>query len=292
MISAYSTLAVSCLFDGILLWVTGRLLPRRLHTDLWIAAMAVAQLPTLWVLVSGEIYAVAWAVALTWPVIVVRVALGSVRRGQWMRGVTIFYGVTMVAGGTATLLASLASAMGLPPGILSLGGASVVLVAIGWMGPRWRRRWLATSVSLTELEICFDGAKVRVAALWDSGNQLTDPVSGRQVLIVELRAVWSALPGEILPWAIDACQGNLVAPPERWLSRLGTVAFHSLGGRGQIPFIRPDAVLGWDVEGGWMALSPVMVGLTGGPLSQDGRYQALISPACRRSGEQEGVIGA
>ena len=293
MISAYSTLTVSCLFDGILLWVTGRLISRHIRLGLRIAAMAIAQLPTLWVLITGEIYAAAWvAAALLWPVIVVRVAIGPAHRDQWVRGVIIFYGVAMVAGGTATAFSTLGSMMGQPPGILGLGAAGAVLIAIGWRGPRWGRRWLATSVPLTELEIQFDGARVRVAALWDSGNQLKDPISGCPVLIVELRAVWTALPGEILPWALGAWQGNVGPLPEGWQHRLGVVGFHSLGGRGQIPVVRPDAVLIWDVEGGWMALSPVMVGLSGATVSADGRYQALISPACRRSNEQEGVMGA
>ncbi len=294
MISAYSTLTVSCLFDGILLWVTGRLIPRHIRLGQRIAAMAVAQLPTLWVLVTGEIYAAAWAAAaLAWPVIVIRIAIGPAHRDQWMRGVIIFYAVAMLAGGTATAFSTVGSMMGQPPGILGLGGAGAVLIAIGWRGPNWGRRWLAPSVPLTEeLEIQFDGARVRVAALWDSGNQLKDPISGRPVLIVELRAVWTALPGEILPWAMSAWQGKAGAPPEGWRHLLGVVGFHSLAGHGQIPVLRPDAVLRWDVERGWIALSPVVVGLSGATVSEDGRYQALISPACRRSNDQEGVMGA
>jgi stage II sporulation protein GA (sporulation sigma-E factor processing peptidase) len=212
---------------------------------------------------------------------------GRMNGNQWIRALVIFYATAVTALGLILMLSTATQV-----GVFNLGLAAVIMVLAAWFGPRWWSRSHARSERLAELEIQFAGSPIVLTGLWDTGNQLRDPVLGRPVLIAELSAVWDVLPDEILSWVSAVLEGRTTPPPEEWRGRLGVVSYHSLAGKGQIPVIPPDRVRVWRATQGWEELAPVVVGFSKRPISANGSYQALLSPDCQQRTAGEGVIGA
>lgn len=294
MVSGEWTLAVSCLFDATLLWVTARFMVKRMRWIRCLTSVAFGQLPTLWVLLRAHGYAQGWQlVLLSWPIIMLGMAFGRMSRREWTRALAIFLAASILAGGLAlalrepSLSGSAQSSLG-----LTLIETWAGLVLVGWRGPKWLARSRVDTSRSTELEVQVAGVRTSMRVLWDSGNLLRDPVLKRPVIIVELQALWQALPEDLLAWSLAILDGRLENVPARWMGRVGVVEFHSIGGAGNIPVVRLDAARTWQASSGWVDLVPSMVGLVSRPVSQEGRYQALASPDCIVQANREGVMGA
>ncbi len=295
MISGEWTLAVSCLFDATILWVTSRFMYRRIRRWRWLYAVAVGQLPTLWVLIGDRGYAEDWQVVfLAWPCLMVALAFGRLTRREWLRAMAVFSIATVLAGGLMLALGQ-GRSDGLGTissegwtGLVTLG----VLWLVAWRGPTWWRQSSQEQMRISELEIQLNQATVFIRVLWDSGNLLRDPVSKCPVIIVELSSVWQALDDEELTWALAVLAGHWPKGSEERGDARGVVQFDSLGGRGYIPTFRPERVRAWNTTSGWISLLPTRIGLVSRPMSESGRYQALASPDCQPQTEREGVMGA
>lgn len=134
-----------------------------------------------------------------------------------------------------------------------------------------------TGGALVEVELYSGPRRVRLTALRDSGNTLTDPASNRGVLVAEWQAAKALLP----PSAAMGLEGAQFKQPADLLPRL---AFAAPGGKWRlIPYravgtggalllaMRCDAakVGRKTVKGALVAFSPT-------PLSDGGGYTALI----------------
>ncbi len=117
----------------------------------------------------------------------------------------------------------------------------------------------------------------------DTGNTLTDPASGRPVIVAEGERAAPLFPREHRPEPTD------LRDPTAALTRLGTGAwrsrfrllpYRSVGvDRGLLLAVRAD---GLELEG--RARGPVLVALSPTPVSDGGGYQALIGPMDERRG--------
>ncbi len=150
----------------------------------------------------------------------------------------------------------------------------------GW-GLVQKRRWQESLY--VSLDICFDVECIRVKALLDTGNELTDPLSGKPVAVVEYPAIRAILPAEIRRIFDAGREEDLEYVSEclaesAWLHRFRLLPFASLGqARGVLLGFRPDrvAVTG---SGSDTAVREVIVGIYNHRLSAQGVYAALISP--------------
>lgn len=116
---------------------------------------------------------------------------------------------------------------------------------------------------------------VDLTALVDTGNTLTDPVSGRPVMVAEGERAGPLFPREHRPGPGD------LADPAAALARLGTGAwqgrfrllpYRSVGvDRGLLLAVRLDAL---ELDG--QGRGPALVALSPNPVSDGGGYQALI----------------
>ncbi len=282
MINAEGTLFLSMEMDGVLLWMTGRVLGVRTRVVRLLLASAIGVIPTLWVLASQNVYALPWGLVMVWPALLLYVGLYPLRsRRRWINAYAIFVAGTIGVGGLGLLL--LTWGLRVFPGVSPFYWLTTVLPAvivgltIGM--PRWKQHHAVGLGSLGDIRLFLDGKAVTVHALWDSGNQVRDPVLRRPVVIVETRALIEWAPAEVLEWVVNVTVGNLVAPPAAWQSRLGVLDFHSLGGGGTLPVLAVDRVEAMK-DGVSHRLLPVMVGFSATALTADGAYQALVNPAC------------
>ena len=118
---------------------------------------------------------------------------------------------------------------------------------------------------------------VNFTALVDTGNTLTDPVSGRPAMVAEGEAAAPLFPKDCCPGPAD------LRDPAAALTRLGTgewrarfrlLPYRSVGvDRGLLLAVRAD---GLELNG--EGKGPVLAALSPTPVSDGGGYKALIGP--------------
>lgn len=91
------------------------------------------------------------------------------------------------------------------------------------------------------LTIRFGNRQTAVRVLHDTGNDLTEPVSGKPVVVLERKAAECLLDTK-LPFGSASAQ--LTALPENLAARCGLLSFHAVGtDGGLLLYFRPDSVL-------------------------------------------------
>jgi stage II sporulation protein GA (sporulation sigma-E factor processing peptidase) len=160
--------------------------------------------------------------------------------------------------------------------------ALAILLVLGrWGGAYWRRR-LFPMIFQVPLVLRFFGREVRVEALLDTGNQLTDPLGDYPVIVVESGALTGVLP----PAVAQALAREELVPGDllrglagtAWASRLRVIPYSSLGCRhGLLIGFRPDeVVVYWGARP--LRVKEVVVGVYHRALSPGHGYRALIHP--------------
>lgn len=146
-------------------------------------------------------------------------------------------------------------------------------------------RHTAAAGELVSARLTLAGRAVDLTALVDTGNTLTDPVSGRPVMVAEGEGLAPLFPREHRPGPGD------LADPAGGMARLGTgdwrgrfrlLPFRSVGvERGLLLAVRTD---GLEVDG--RGQGPVLVALSPTPVSDGGGYRALIGPLDGKEGSR------
>jgi len=124
---------------------------------------------------------------------------------------------------------------------------------------------------------------VRFNALVDTGNSLTDPITGYPVLVVEADTVKSLLPPKVYESVItnniEIHTGPLNEENEPWLKRIHLIPFKSIGKEnGILTGFRPDNIRVCR-EGTFKEVNDVIVGICSTKLSNNSRYSGLLGPA-------------
>lgn len=195
------------------------------------------------------------------------VAFGKERR-LW-RPFLAFLGLSLLFGG-AVYAAGLWR--GIPPGgpVLRLDLRVLVLsFALCWAGVElvFRRAVKKAEREITEAEICFRDRRQSLRVLRDTGNSLSDPVSGCPVLVAEAEVLASLFsPEEALALRRDAAEAVTAVPglrliPYRGLGRQG----------GLLAAFRPAAIGFPDGE-----RRDIVVAIVPDHLSEDDSYNAIF----------------
>ncbi len=212
-------------------------------------------------------------------VLMVLVAFSKSRR--LLRQVLIFFALACAFGGgvlAVSLFGGRSLAFG--PGVFySAIDIKIVLVSAAFCYAALSilfRRWGQHSVSRGELQpvkLKFDDKEITLTALMDTGNTLSDPVTGQSVLVVEWACLSSLFPTGQGPGREDVCDpaGALERLSGRWPGRFRLLPYRAVGtDRGLLLAVRMDRVElgGQERPGGLVALSP-------NPVSDGGSYQVL-----------------
>ncbi|HEX7056141.1 MAG TPA: sigma-E processing peptidase SpoIIGA [Bacilli bacterium] len=160
-----------------------------------------------------------------------------------------------------------------------------VLLAMVWLLPRLiqslRKRERLTR-ALAGLEVTIDGVKRQCMGLIDTGNQLTDPLSGAPVMIMEASLWKERIPESwqkrLQSHAADQLLLESAAEHNPWLERYRLVPYRGVNNEMKFMLaLKPDKVVITRDEGAIVA-NKVLIGLDGGVLSSDGSYRAIIHP--------------
>lgn len=214
---------------------------------------------------------------------VLMVLIAFYKSQRLFRQLLIFFALSCAFGGGVVALSLLGGnelSFGIESGVfysvvdmkIVLVSASVCYFSLTLIFRRYGRH----SVRRGELEpvtLHFYGKKITLTALRDTGNTLTDPISGYPAIVVEYGAITELFPPGDGPDKEDAIHPTqaLERLNLRWPGRFRLLPYRSVGvEQGLLLAIRLDEVqIGECVQPGTLAaLSP-------GPVSDTGTYQVL-----------------
>ncbi len=126
---------------------------------------------------------------------------------------------------------------------------------------------------IVELELCVEKRKTVLPALVDTGNTLSDPLTGRSVLVAEAEALADLFPEKYRPSRDDLRDPALAMEKYAgWTGRFRILPYRAVGvDRGLLLALRTDGIFqgGERLETEVAALSPT-------PVSDGGGYRALL----------------
>ncbi len=126
-----------------------------------------------------------------------------------------------------------------------------------------------------EIEILLDNEKIKVKAIIDTGNFLTDPISKMPVIIVEKEKLTNVLPKTIMENTLNFINGENMEM-EGYLSKLRVIPFKSLGKEnGLLVGIKAKGAIIF-YQGIEKFIKNVIIGIYEKKLSNNNAYSALI----------------
>ena len=135
-------------------------------------------------------------------------------------------------------------------------------------------RHTAAAGELRPVRLTLGERQVSLTALVDTGNTLTDPATGRPVLVAEADCVEELLPPGIRPSPADLRDpaGALERLKDPWRRRFRLLPYRSVGvDRGLLLAVRVDQVQVGEEDRG-----PMLAALSPTPVSDGGGYRALL----------------
>lgn len=281
---------VNLVMDFILLWTTGWLMKRRARLRrLALGALVGACYSLL-------LFFPALSPLTTWPgkalvsVVMVWIALPYKHLIDLARLLGAYYIVAFVFAGASIALGFTVPGVSLDKSLLTqhglifrtsgetfamMVGVPLCLFVVRRLLLHLRKQSRLQNFSaLVEAE--FDGVSLRFTGLFDSGNQLTDPVSKRPVSFVDMDVLLPVLPSEL---------GEAVKSGGDLFAALATVAachhialvpYQGASGRGLTIALRPQVV--YIERGGTrtMVTEACLFAAFPGKLSADGSFQAIL----------------
>lgn len=197
-------------------------------------------------------------------------------RRWWALGAYWFLAV--LSAGVAYAVRNLGAAGWIPPLV-----AMAVILAVAELGWGVVQSWVWARVVYLPVEVELLGRRVRVTALLDTGNRLSDPVSGRPVIILA-----GELAAQLLsPEGAEAVALGREQPAEavarlaatEYASRVRLISFSTVGREnGLLLSFRVDRV-NFPVGAASEETGAALVAFHAGPLDAGGTYQALVHPA-------------
>jgi stage II sporulation protein GA (sporulation sigma-E factor processing peptidase) len=202
----------------------------------------------------------------------------------------VFYALSFLLGGAVLAVYMFASPPGLDvrngsvyldisPVLLIVSAAAFYIVIT--LASRLTGRAGRTQ-ELYAVKIAVGGRSAKLHALLDTGNMLSDAVSGMPVIVAEYPAVKGLIPTEVRRvFAHGAALDVSAVSGSEWAGRFRMIPYGSLGDKGGLlPAFRADSVSVAPPSGGRENNLPgAVVAVCARKLSQTGGYDALIGPA-------------
>lgn len=133
---------------------------------------------------------------------------------------------------------------------------------------------------LYPVRLNFKGRKKEFMGLYDTGNRLSEPITGRPVHIAEYEAVKDLMPKsyqEIAENYMDTGTLELTKVTKLQMYEFTFLSYHSIGNeKGQLLGIRMDSAV-FTTKAGEKTEEKVVIGLSKERLSGEGRYQIIIN---------------
>lgn len=189
-------------------------------------------------------------------IVIIRLAFGKTTMGTLVRNVLFFYTIAFLLGGMLVQIKTLFP-FSLSAAVV-LGAASIFLLAIHWILPKWRR-WQSGTGVYYRVRLCYKEKKVTGNALWDTGNRLQEPFTGEPVMLGEQKFL-----------------SHLWNKGEEPVLRL--IPFHSIGRETGLLRVFQADYIEVKKEDRWYRVDNPWVAICDRYLSADGEYEMILHP--------------
>ncbi|MFW6268692.1 MAG: sigma-E processing peptidase SpoIIGA [Bacillota bacterium] len=157
----------------------------------------------------------------------------------------------------------------------------VILFIIGKIGWDIFQKYITPDVLYVSLNIVIEKKEITLVGLIDTGNQLSEPVTGFPVVIVEINPLESVFNKEImkrLNEKAEIIELIRVFSKYEWENKIRVLPFSNIGQEdGLLLGIKPDKII-FDYKEEKIETGKVILGLTSQKLDENEKYQALIHP--------------
>ncbi|WP_332690063.1 sigma-E processing peptidase SpoIIGA [Halalkalibacter lacteus] len=281
--------------DYLLIALTALVLKRRFHHIRMILAAIFASL-IVFLMFSpvAFLFYEPWMKFL-YSAVIVYIAFGYRRLRYFLQGLLMFYFVTfMTGGGLFALHFFWQTEVDIFEGILQVNsgyfgsGISWVFVMIGfpliWFFSKHRFETIETKQvqydQLVDVDISISGYTFRTKGLIDSGNQLSDPISKKPVMIIEATLLHPFFTEESINHVMTIHEhvGLKKEEDNRLLERTCIIPYKVIGQSS--PFLtglKPDKVKIYHKEEQFETKN-VLLGLQDKELSADGAFKCIVHP--------------
>jgi stage II sporulation protein GA (sporulation sigma-E factor processing peptidase) len=144
--------------------------------------------------------------------------------------------------------------------------------------------------AIYEVEVFLGNVSVKITALLDTGNSLTDSISGLPVIITEFDKIEKLIPKALR----QSFKKGIIDNPdifviENWQNRFRLIPYGSVGNTGGLlPAFKPDKIVAKSGENK-IETSNVLVAVTNKRLTADGRYNMLLNPNLKNQSKLENL---
>jgi stage II sporulation protein GA (sporulation sigma-E factor processing peptidase) len=195
-----------------------------------------------------------------------------------------FAGIGFGSGGIGLAAAYLLGTPAQPNTLLGLLTAIAGILIIAELGWGVVQASMVRRIYQLPISIYFGDEVIRVVGLLDTGNHLTDPLTGAPVIVLEQGLITNLLPPDLasniheLETGDEKALTQLLAASQ-WSSRFRIIPYSSLGSsKGILVGFRPDQIT-LDVSGQSIPAGEAIVAICNHQLDTAGEYQALIPPS-------------
>lgn len=288
-------LAVNFIMDFFILWVTGKAASLRIRAGRLIAGAMLGAMYALVVFVPESSALASLGAKILCSFLMLLMAFAPISPGLFCRAVCYMYLASFAMGGA--VIGAVYIFSNRQGAVQTLNGAAIltgtfsypwlviaVLTALflGNGGIAWVQKNILTQKLVYKLIIGLEDKEIRLDALLDTGNQLTDMLTQKPVIILGTQVLEGYVPEEILAAAgTDGYTditglGNKLE--ERWMKRLRLLSFNSVGKKhGLMVGLRVDyAEVKTDKK--TIRSENIVIGLLKGAWGNSSRYQALLPP--------------
>ncbi len=165
--------------------------------------------------------------------------------------ILVFVAVSMALGGFMTALFHLLNRSTIFAGVENASGdgisvwifalLAIISAVITLLGGRFFTG--RTSQKNAEIEVFFGGRSTRLRAMTDNGNLLREPISGRPCIVIDIGAMSSILPREIIRAAQAGDPSEIASKNTEYGRRIRLIPTHTASGDGLLLGLRADRIL-------------------------------------------------
>lgn len=236
--------------DFLCFFLTAKLMHRRVGVLRFTVASGFGAIYAVWALFITAYQPLALLVDILVCFVMCLVAFApkEVKIGEALLLTSVYTAISMMLGGIMTALFNLLNRTELGLDEVSDDGLSGWLFAAlalvsGAAALIWGRFFRgSTSKRSARLKIMLDGKSVELDALCDSGNLLTDPISGRRVIVVERGALEPLFTPEIAECLRGGGYSSLESLDDGMRRRIRLIPSKSAHASGILSAIMPDSI--------------------------------------------------
>lgn len=282
-------LLANFVFDWLLLWATAEVTRQKTSKFRLLAGASVGTVHFgLYVLAAEQVIGhyglLRFPLTLTIvSMLMLLAAFPAVRWRTWFRLTGTFYVIFFISAGAGLAAGNILGQADDPHLLISILVATGTLLLVAELGWGVIQRRLSRQLYHVPIEITCDQTTVQLVGLIDTGNSLTDPLSGAPVIVAEGEALRPLFPVGLQPDLAALAAGDLapvssLTAESGWATRFRMIPFSSLGqSHGLLAGFKADRVrllLPEPLE----LSTQTIIALSDQQLDPSGSYRALLPP--------------